>query len=124
MTQESMIIKPDMDEFYGIVINSEKTYEAIAHSLLQLKPVLIAWTDQEGTQLDILLNYMAIKYGPAQGGVRGTDLFVSVMRVGAFGFDAKEKDTHPRYYSEKLGLGSGVTVEKFAELINGIKSKL
>lgn len=110
---------------YGEVINGEKTYKAIAADLAQ-SPVLIGWTDQNGTHLDILFALTAQKHGTVQGGVRGGDLFISIMRWGAFGFSIDEKETHAGYYDEKLGnRGSlGPTAEPLAELINGVKKYL
>lgn len=110
---------------YGEVVNGEKTYRAIAEDLSQT-PVLVGWTDQNGTHLDILFTRSAMKYGTVQGGVQGSDLFVSIMRWGAFGFDPDEKETHNGYYDEKLGnrASLGPTASPLAELINGVKKYL
>jgi len=110
---------------YGEVINGERTYQWLANDLKEGRAVLIGWTDQNSTHFDILLKLGVQKYGDNfQGGIRGSDLFVSVMRRGAFGFNPDHTDTHPGYYDEKLGGGMGITGEKLAELINGIKGKL
>jgi len=113
---------------YGEIVNGEKTYKEIAEELKGGNNMLIGWTDQNSTHLDILFSHPAVPYGTnIQGGVRGTDLFVSIMRWGAFGFEIEHKDTHPGYYNEKLGnRGSFGTEcsEKLAELINGVKKYL
>ena len=39
---------------YGTVFNSKATYDGIALELAQGNPITIAWTDGEGSQMDIL----------------------------------------------------------------------
>lgn len=112
------------DEF-GEAINSLGTYKTIADLIRDGKSCIVGWTDQEGTHLDILFTYGASHIGGMlQGGVRSTDLFVSVMRIGTFGFEIDRLDTHPSYFGEKLKLGKNVTTEKLADLINGVKGEL
>jgi hypothetical protein len=111
------------DEF-NTVINDPSTYKEIAFILSTGQPVLIAWTDQAGTQLDLLFNYKAKSFGPIQRGILSSDLFVSVMGLSSFGFDVREKKTDGGYYSGKLRMSGTETCEKLAELINGIKKFL
>lgn len=118
----------DRDE-YGEIINGEATYKEIAQELNfhDHASVLIGWTDQQGTHLDILFTRGTIAFGTnIQGGIKAWDLFVSVMRWGSFGFDPKHLDTSPGYYDEKLGnrASFGPTAEPLAELINGVKKHL
>ena len=110
---------------YGEVINGEETFKKVAEKLPH-EPVLLGWTDEAGTHLDILLTLGARAFGTnIQGGVRPkTDLFVSIMRWGAFGFDPDHKDTPAGYYEEKLRKLGEPCAEKFAALINGIKTNL
>lgn len=111
---------------YGEVINGEDTYKGIAEELSK-NAVLVGWTDQNGTHLDILFTLNALVYGTnIQGGVKKTDLFVSIMRLGAFGFDPNEKETHSGYYNEKLGTRDtlGPTADHLADLVNGVKKYL
>lgn len=111
-----------LDE-YGEVINGENTYKEIAYLLKSNNSVIIGWTDEEGTHFDVLFTLNAVKKGTLQGGLRWNDLFVSIMRIGAFGFLTDgEKDSG--YIGEKLGLGNNVTTEKLTELINGIIENL
>jgi len=122
-------LSPTQDE-YGTVLNSLETYQFISWNLIQFGCLFIAWTDEQGTQLDILftkLRHPLAKVGPTQGGVRWNDLYVSIMRMGAFGFEIKQDaDTSSDYYEEKLAGGHnlGSTADKLAELINGVRSEL
>jgi len=113
---------------YKTIINDQENYKDIAKQLVEGEgAVLFAWTDGQGTQFDILLaicpdvifeNDILI-----QGGVKSSDLFVSVMRIGSFGFNL-DTESHPNYYAEKLGIGTGETANKFAEFINSIKKEI
>lgn len=111
---------------YGEVINGEDTYRNIAQYLKLGQPVLIGWTDEQSTHFDILFTLGAKVIGAnIQGGVRGTDLFISIMRLGAFGFEIEHTATSGGYYAEKLSSYIGTTTsEKLAELFNGVKSYL
>ena len=128
---------------YNEIINSEEVYMAIAKNLKTDKAVLIGWSDEKMTHFDILFTYQPIAdvrqilngtmigdeflSGSFQGGICPSDLFVSIMRVGCFGFDVKHTNTNSGYYDEKLSgrLQIGKTTsEKLAELINGIKKNL
>ena len=111
--------KDEFDE----VINGEKTYKEIAYQLKHGNSVIIGWTDEEWTHYDILFTLNVVKEGGLQSGLRWNDLFVSIMRKGAFGFltdNLKDKG----YVAEKLNLNYNVTAEKITELINGIITNL
>jgi hypothetical protein len=122
--------------------NSEELYKWIAEGLRANKPVLIGWTDGRSTHFDILFTYTPIVnrnqlFGETlvggiplsmifHGGISHTDLFVSIIGLGSFGFDINDIDTYPNYYDEKLSgnrIGK-VTSEKLADLINGVKKYL
>lgn len=112
---------------YSEITNSEETYSDIAEFLKKNNSVFVGWTDGDMTHFDILFTYNPLGFGTHQGGVRPTDLFVSIMRIGAFGFEIEHEDTHASYYEEKLAVGLhglGSTGEKLAELINGVKKYL
>lgn len=130
----------DHDE-YGEITNGENTFREIATQLAMGDAVLIGWTDGRGTHFDFLFKYRAAAnaaqtFGGAivagvflsnnfQGGIRPSDLFVSIMRKGAFGFELRDTNTNWGYYDEKLGGGLGeVTGQAVADLINGIKKEL
>ncbi len=117
-----------LDE-YGEVLNSPETFESIAVILQQVGSCLIGWTDEEGTHFDILFTWRVgnvPSFGTLQGGVKGSDLFISIMRIGSFGFELKNSDTDGGYYEEKLvrNMNLGSTREAIAELINGVKKYL
>ena len=111
----------------GEIINGKMTYRDIAGELKLRGSCVIGWTDEIGSHFDILFVNDPIMYGVMQGGLRRGDkrnLFVSIMRLGAFGSDINTK-SHWNYYNEKLGNRFGKdTGEKFGELINGVKKYL
>lgn len=112
-------------DIYGEVINHKNTYQDIAQKLKTHGRILIGWTDGEGSHFDILFVLNPdIAGSNIQGGIRQTDLFVSVMRMGAFGFESFDMDTHYNYIGEKLNLGGSLSAMKLTELINGIKKEL
>src|SRR5258708_293910 len=114
----------DHDE-YETVLNGENTYKGLAGWLFEYHTAIFAWTDQEGTQLDILMAYNPLQYGHLQRGMSAsTDLFVAVSSFGMFGFELNGNEKNAGYVGEKLGLGTNVTTEKLAELINGICREL
>lgn len=111
---------------YGEYVNSEETYERIGAFIKQGFSVIIGWTDGAGTHLDILFNAMVIPVpseipNVLQGGLRGRELFVAIMRIGAFGFDTDGPHS-VGYYAEKLHLGhpDNPTARGVADLINGV----
>lgn len=111
---------------HGEVVNGDNTYEDITWNLRHSGPVLIGWTDEASTHLDILFSLARHQSGNAQGGLRLSDLFVSIMRIGAFGFEVSESYHSPGYITEKLFVGppDQPTAIKLAELINNVKVKL
>ncbi len=109
----------------GVVHNNIVTYVKIAQLLLQNGSILISWTDEEGSQLDILFTLLKFPpIGPIQGGLKSDYLYVSIMRIGAFGFRVEDTTTTSEYYKEKLGMTSNVTTDKLTELINGVRKEL
>ena len=58
-----------------------------------------------------------------QRGLKGTDLFVSIMSTGAFGFKL-DGEKHSSYIAEKLNIQGQSTINKLADLINGIIKEL
>jgi len=109
-------------DIYGEIINDVKTYKDIANNLKDGSNVIIGWTDEEYTHLDILFSFRAYKdmNNYLQRGIRGNELFVSIIGLGAFGFDVDNEKKAPGYIAEKLNLTGQPTVDKFGELINGI----
>lgn len=109
---------------YGEVINGNETYKTIAENVWLEIPTLIGWTDEIYTHYDILFTSRVDKNGCVQGGIERYDLFVSIMRIGAFGFKTDDKK-YPGYIAEKLFNGRlDKSVEKVTELINGVIKEL
>lgn len=108
---------------YGEVINGASTFVTIADQLREFEHLMIGWTDEAGTHFDILFaNGSEFEGANHQGGIRPNDLFISIMRLGAFGFK-RDVELHPDYVAEKLGCG-GITAKKLSELINGVIAEL
>lgn len=113
----------DKDE-YGEIINGENTYKEIARVLNVVGTCLIGWTDEIYTHYDILFLHKTQFYGTnIQGGIKSNDLFITIMRKGAFGFKIDSKKSSG-YIAEKLNLSDDETAEKLAELINGVIERL
>ena len=113
-------------DVYGDVINDEHTYKDIAENLKREQNVIIGWSDEKYTHLDILFSYRAYKQlgNYLQRGLRGNELFVSIIGLGAFGFDINTNQKAPGYIAEKLNLTGHPTVDKIGELINGVINEL
>ena len=72
-----------------------------------------------------MFNLGVVGEGGYQRGLKHSDLFVSIMSIGAFGFKVDDNKKRPTYIAEKLfnnNLNS--SVEKVTELINGIIAEL
>lgn len=109
---------------YGEITNGTYTYKEIANKLKEGQAVIIGWTDEKYTHLDLLFNYKLHKEGMLQRGLRGNELYVSIISLGAFGFDVKDREIHEGYISEKLNIHGEPTVSKLAELINSVIKEL
>lgn len=113
---------------YNTIINSKETYETIAFRLKSYGSFLMAWTNETGTQFDILFtttpNFELQNVSLIQRGIRYTDLFVSIIGIGACGFAIENNDTHGGYYAGKLNFCGAETSKKVGELINGIMKEL
>ena len=110
---------------YGEIINGSYTYKGIANRLKEGESVIIGWTDEKHTHLDLLFNFKTYKEGMLQRGLRGNELYVSIISLGAFGFDVKDREIHEGYISEKLNIPYiEPTVSKLAELINSVIKEL
>ena len=109
---------------YGEIINDYDTVVEIVNRLKEGQSVIIGWTDEKYTHLDLLFDYMVYKEGILQRGLRGNELYVSIIGLGAFGFDVKDREIHKGYISEKLSIHGEPTVSRLTELINGIIKEL
>ena len=110
---------------YGQVMNGKETYIDIAKTLIN-NNIIINWTDEEMTCLDLLFSYKAnrVSGNYLQSGIRGNELFVSIIGFGAFGFDINANEKAPGYIAKKLNLTGQPTVDKLGELINGVIKEL
>ena len=113
---------------YDEVTNSPETYNEIAQCV-RMTPVIVGWTDEDGSHYDLLFAYRPGQFGNIGHGIPTViiSLFVGVIGVGCFAFSAEHHDTHPSYYAEKLGLTeieNSSTMVKLAELINGVRKAL
>lgn len=105
---------------WGEAINGKKTYKSIAQALKNNSSVFISWSDNDYTHYDILFNYCCLGNGGYQRGLRNTDLFISVMSIGSFGFKI-DSDKDVGYIAEKLFNGrEDESVKAITKLINGI----
>ena len=113
---------------YDEVINGEDTYNTIAKKLLKGDAVFIGWTDEKETHLDILFKYGAFRpyHNITQFGIRPTNLFISIIKIGSFAFDTDYKKS-PSYYAEKLFSTTNLNyefIEKLSNLFNGVIESL
>ena len=106
---------------YKEVINGKETYKEIREKLENGENVVIGWTDEDYTHHDILFSFNTFKPegNMLQRGIRSTDLFVSIMGLGAYGFN-RYSEKSAGYIAEKLNVRGKITAEKLAELINGV----
>ena len=118
-----------LDE-HGYLLNDPINYDILAHQM-KFGAVIFPWTDGASAHT-IWMNYGATAFGGRHGfasssigfGLQSECLYVSVARMGAFGFQVGDRpeDLHPKYVREKLDL-SGEAVEE-AALINGVIAAL
>jgi len=129
-------LKPIQDE-YGEILNRPETFKWIVRALKVSGSVFIGWTDGHGTHLDILFTMNPAFYQKGiteilghvmqnnfQRGMKPTDLFVSIIGHGCFGFEINGEETFYSYYDEKLGGGYGSTADHLAVLINSVRKGL
>lgn len=115
---------------YGLVTSSDAAIDLVAELLIHQNRAFISWTDNQGTHFDLLFCLLPLEYGnvpgvfKAQGGLQPDDLFVAIMRRGAFGFAITDEPSHAGYIGEKLDIGYGETAEALAVLINGVRAVL
>lgn len=110
---------------YGEIVNGEETYQTIADALSGTGSIIFGWTDEDGIHFDILMTRFPIIEGTIQGGIGANYLYVSIMRMGAWGFKVDlDGSVTDNYVKEKLGVNGDSEAKALAELINGVKSKI
>lgn len=98
--------------------NSDTLYDFIAITTKIFgKPLLVRWTDDMGTVYDIIFTF------PLPVGEPNNGLYIGVVGYKGFIVDYKE-EIHESYLAEKTGMPRNLTLTKFAELLNGVFSKL
>lgn len=110
-----------LQDEYGEIINGTETYDEIRKRLFKGENVIIGWTDEEYTHFDILFSLRAYKpqNNYLQRGLRGNELFVSIIGLGVFGFDVGSQKSSG-YIAEKLNIKGQPTIDKLGKLINGV----
>lgn len=109
---------------YDEVINGNETYKAIATNIKKGFSTFISWTDNDSTHYDVLFTYDCVGSGGYQRGLRVTDLFISVMSIGSFGFKIDNMKS-AGYIAEKIFHGRlDKSVVALTELINGVLNEL
>lgn len=108
------------------ILNGERTYTAIANELAANGTVFIGWTDGLHSHFDILMTaHVTLPQGHFQRGINPRDLFVSIMSVGAFGFEILDADVDGGYVDEKFGKFFGAeSADQLAHMISGVRRKL
>lgn len=108
---------------YGEVINGEQTYKAIAKELLNGKKIMIGWTDEKFTHLDVFFTLgIDTKVGNWQRGMKPFYLYVGIIDHTFYGFRT-DGIKLGGYVGEKLRLYDE-NADKMTELINGIITEL
>lgn len=114
---------------YDEVINGPNTYKEIARILKEDHSIIIPWNDGHSSLLDVLFTYQpttCFEYAPNKrlgSGIRVTDLFVSVMRIGSFAFRIDDQFSST-YIAEKLNHSCNSTIEELTILINEVCKNL
>ena len=110
-----------LDE-WGYITFSLKNAKSIAKTLLEDKNVFVSVATQN-THYDVLFSlFPRGNQNIAQGGVRRSDLFISIMRKGAFGFGIGDSiDTNHHYYSEKL---TATVTEELSDFFNLVRAEI
>ena len=107
------------------VKNGPKTFKTVAETIQTTGSCMVGWTDEGDTHLDVLFTYRPEFKGKIQGGIRPSSyLFISIMRMGAFGFRMDLGPIEHGYINEKLGPLGSPTAEKLTELINAVRKNL
>ncbi|MDE6946276.1 MAG: hypothetical protein K2P14_03735 [Anaeroplasmataceae bacterium] len=104
-------IKSKIEHLATVIVNNLKENSSV---LMNIQ------IEEEYSQYDVLFSYGFTNYGRFQRGILATDLLISVIGFGAFGFRVEIADTDPSYYTEKLGIHSNF----LSFLFNEVRKKL
>jgi len=112
---------------YGYICNGVGTTATAARDLLDRGPIVLNWTDCEGTVLNILLDFDPTRVGHHGGPVDGGPgkLWVGVAGYGCYAFSVgRVGPLVSDYISEKLGIRSQLTSQILGDLITVIRTQL
>lgn len=100
-------IKNEINRIADLIVNNLKENSSLLINI-QIK--------SEYSQYDVMFTYNFNNLGHHQRGILATDLIISVIGFGAFGFNTHIYDTDPGYYTEKLGIHSNYLSFLFNEV--------
>ena len=112
---------------YGYICNGVGTTRAAVIDLMERGPVVLNWTDMEGTILNVLLDFDPTRVGHPGGPVDGGPgkLWVGVAGYGCYAFGVgRVGPLVGPYISEKLGIRSQLTSHILGDLITDIRTQL
>lgn len=104
-------IKNEINHVADVVVSNLKENSSLLMNI-QIEP--------EYSQYDVVFTYNFNNLGRHQRGILATDLIISVIGFGAFGFNTHIHDTDPGYYAKKLGIHSNY----LSFLFNEVRKKL
>ena len=110
---------------HGLVCNGEDTYRCAALDMRYRHQVVLNWTDQRGTALNIHLAYGPTRVGTLAGMIDGgpNKMWVGVAGHGCWAFEVQPGHLHADYIAEKLKV-RGATAIAVAELLDNIRREL
>lgn len=125
MSTEEYAAVMNVDDYLEVV-NGRKTFEFIAGVLRKERCFVTGWSAENSMHLDIMFTLRPRQGGFLNRGCSGlTDMFVSIIGVGCWGFKIDETYIHPNYVNEKFTIKFDLTTSiKVAELINGVRKLL
>lgn len=105
----------------GEVINGERTNDCIAVALRKAGSIIVGWNDPNALDhYDILFTIAASQESRLEEGLHAAhSLFVSIMSMGAYGFNLDGVRKQPELVADTLSLDP-VTARAVADLINGV----
>lgn len=110
---------------YGQIVNGPSTFEQAALDAVERGSVVLNWTDEQGSLLNILLAFDPTRVG-APGGLVDPGpgkLWVGIAGHGCFGFSTSAGYVSPDYATEKLGV-RGATAEAVAQLVTEVRTQI
>lgn len=112
---------------WGYVMNGLGTAGEAAIDLIERGPLVLNWTDGEGTVMNVLLDYAPTRIGKDGGPIDNGPgkLWVGVAGYGCSAFSVGHVGPLvAEYISEKLGVRSHLTAQILGDLITDIRSAL